>query len=149
MWKIIFAVLTVATMFMGVDCSGKSMKVMEAWTHPTSTDTKSVEVYLTIQNRMGAPDTLTNVTTYVAESATIMTTTNVNGVYSSAQVQFLPIEADKDLVMRKNKTYILLEKLKQPLVAGEKFPVTLTFEKGGQVLEDVHIQPAGTLTFGK
>ena len=149
MWKIIFAVLTVATMFMGVDCSGKVMKIKEAWTHAAPANADMAEVYLTIENHMGAPDTLTNVTTYAAESAVIMTTTNADGVNASGEAQFITIAADKDLAMSRNKTYILLKKLRQPLVAGEKFPITLTFEKAGPVLEDVYIQRPGTFTYGR
>ncbi len=149
MWKIIFAVLTVATLFMGVDCSGKVMKVKEAWTHAAPANADMAEVYLTIENHMGAPDTLTNITTYAAESATIMTTNDADGLNTISEAQFITIAADKDLTMRRNKAYILLKKLRQPLVAGEKFSITLTFKKGGPVLEDVYIQPAGTITYSR
>jgi periplasmic copper chaperone A len=148
MWKIIFAVLTVASMFIGMDCSGKSMKIVEAWTHATPAGATSAEVYLTIQNRMGEPDTLIKATTYVAETATITTTTDVKGEHQPSPIPNLTIDADKDAILSANKTYILLEKLKQPLVAGEKFPLTLTFEKKGDVLEDVEIQPAGSIVYG-
>ncbi len=145
MWKIIFAVLTVASLFIGVDCSGKAMKVTQAWTRATPADATTAEVYLTIQNRMGAPDTLLTATTYIAESAVIMTTARLDGAYRPEPVPYLPIDMDKDLTMTKDRTYILLEKLKQPLGTGEKFPITLTFAKGGDVLEDVIIRPAGTV----
>lgn len=144
MWKIIFAVLSVATMFIGVDCSGKAMKVTEAWTRATPADATTAEVFMLIQNKLEAPDTLTAVTTYIAESAVIVSTANDDGTATPHTIANLAIPQDKDVQLLPNRTYILLQKLKQPLKTGDKFPLTLTFAKGGDVLEDVIVEPAGT-----
>lgn len=149
MWKIIFAVLSVATMFVGVDCSGKAIKVTEAWSRATPADATTAEVFLHIQNKLDGPDTLTAVTTYIAESAVIMSTANEDGTATPHTIANLAIPQDKDVQLLPNRTYILLQKLKQPLKAGDKFPLTLTFVKGGDVLEDVVIEPAGTLAYTK
>ncbi|MBY0428143.1 MAG: copper chaperone PCu(A)C [Alphaproteobacteria bacterium] len=148
MWKIIFAVLSIPLMFVGNDCGGGPIKITEAWTHATPADATTAEVYLTIQNQSAA-DTLTTVTTYIAETTAIITTTEANGAREQKEVPNLTIEANKDTSLRKNRTFILLQKLKQPLKAGDKFPVTLKFDKAGDILEDVIVQPAGTITYGK
>lgn len=150
MWKIIFAVLSIPLMFVGNDCGGGSIKITEAWTHASAPDATTAEVYLNIHNTENAADTLTTVTTYASETTVIMVTEDedVDGQHVQKEVPNLNIEGNKDIALRKNRTYILLKKLRQPLVAGEKFPITLTFAKAGQVLEDVIIQPAGTITYG-
>jgi periplasmic copper chaperone A len=147
MWKIIFAVISVATLFIGVDCSGKSMKISEAWSRATPADATSADVYLKLENHMGEADTLTGVTTYIAETSSIITTTNVNGISETRTVPILLIAENKEITLLPGRSFIHLDKLKQPLKAGDTFPLTLTFEKGGQVLEDVTVQPAGTLTY--
>lgn len=149
MWKIIFAIISVATMFIGVDCSGKSMKLSQAWTRATPAGATTADIYLTLQNRMGTPDTLTTINSYVAESATIITTQNVNGIVQPQSVSALKIDTDKEIVMSPGRMYIQLQKLKQPLKVGDTFPLTITFEKGGDVLEDVIVEAPDALSYSK
>jgi len=149
MWKIIWAIITIAFTFVGLDCSGKVMKVTEAWSRATPAGATTAEDYLTIQNRLDTADTLLTLTSYVAEDISLAETSNVNGVNESQPLATLTIPAGKDITLKPNRTVIVLKKLKQPLKAGDKFPLTLTFEKGGQVLEDVKVEPASTLSYPK
>lgn len=149
MGRIIFALITIALTFVGVDCSGKTVKVTEVWMHASPTDATTAQVFMKLENKMGADDTLTGATAYVAESAVIETTKNPDGTNQPIELPHLLIATDKTVSLSKNKTYILLKKLKQPLVAGEKFPIILTFTKAGTLAEDVYIQRASTITYEK
>lgn len=141
MMKIIFAVLSVLTMFIGVDCSGKVMKVSDGWARVTQGETVPAAAYLTIQNRTGQPDRLVSATTYMAATTEIYDTTEKNGIIESHTTFALEIPADKDVVLKPHKAFIALKDLKQPLKNGDKFPITLKFEKAGDVLlEDVVVQ---------
>ena len=147
MGRIIFAVILTALTFLGVDCSGKTVKVTEAWTHASRSDATSAQVFMHLENKIGSDDTLTAATAYVAESAVIETTKNPNGSDAPVELPHLLIKTDQTVSLSKNKTYILLKKLKQPLVAGERFPIVLTFTKAGTFTHDILIQPAGTIAY--
>jgi copper(I)-binding protein len=99
-------------------------------------------VYLTITDT-GAEDTLTGVTTPVAAEATLHQSIDDHGVMKMRPVGPLPIEPGKPVTLAPGGYHIMLMGLKQTLKLGDRFPVTLTFAKAGQITATATVQNAG------
>jgi periplasmic copper chaperone A len=99
-------------------------------------------VYLTVTNQ-GPPDTLTGVASPVAASAGLHETINDHGVMKMRPVTSLPVGPGKPITLAPGGYHIMLMGLRQALVAGTSFPVTLTFAKAGTVTVTATVQAAG------
>jgi copper(I)-binding protein len=67
-----------------------------------------------------------------------------NGVMQMREVaDGLPIPAGGSVVLKPGSHNVMLIGLKKPLTAGEKFPLTLTFEKAGNISVTVPVQAMG------
>ena len=58
-------------------------------------------------------------------------------------VESLPIEPGKPVTLAPGGYHIMLMDLQQPLKEGDKFPVTLSFAKAGQVTATATVEKAG------
>ncbi|MEI9984946.1 MAG: copper chaperone PCu(A)C [Aliidongia sp.] len=91
----------------------------------------------------GAADTLTAVSTPVAETAQVHETRNVGGVMQMRAVDAVPVSSAAPLQLAPDGYHVMLEGLKQPLKAGDAFPVTLTFAQAGAVTATVQVRSLG------
>ena len=99
-------------------------------------------VYLTVTNE-GAPDALAGVATPVAASAGLHETIDDHGVMKMRPVASLVVTPHKPVTLTPGGYHIMLTGLKQPLVAGTSFPVTLTFAKAGRITVTALVQAVG------
>jgi periplasmic copper chaperone A len=86
---------------------------------------------------------LTIVTTPVAAKAELHESFTENGVAKMRAVGALPAAQGNKVTLAPGGYHIMLMDLKQPLRQGDAFPVTLNFEKAGQVTATVTVQKAG------
>jgi periplasmic copper chaperone A len=89
-------------------------------------------VYLTI-TATGSQDTLTAITTPAAAEAALHQSIDDHGVTKMRGVAALPIESAKPVILAPGGYHIMLMGLKRTLKQGDRFPVTLSFVKAGQV----------------
>ena len=107
-----------------------TIKVEKAWARATTSAGATGVVYLSLADT-GPADRLIGVATPVAGHADMHTVDAVD-VKPGERIQFKP-----------NGLHIMLTNLKQPLTRGERFPVTLDFEKAGKVDVEVLVLPIG------
>ncbi len=112
------------------------------WARATPPGAKTGAIYMTITDT-GAPDRLTGASTPVAATAEVHETTNDNGVMRMRPVGSLVIQPGKPVTFRPGGYHLMLTGLKQPLTAGQSFPVTLTFEHAGPVSATVTVEKIG------
>jgi hypothetical protein len=97
--------------------------------------------YLSIENSGKNPDKLVAVASPIANSIGIHTMSMDGNVMRMREVSGIEIKPSDKVVMQPGNGYhIMLTGLKQPLKAGDKFPLTLTFEKAGKVDVSVMVQ---------
>lgn len=99
-------------------------------------------IYLTITDQ-GPPNALTGAASPVADMVELHETINENGVMKMRPVARLAVAPGKPLTLAPGGYHIMLMGLKQALVAGTNFPVTLTFAQGGDVTTMVTVQQTG------
>ena len=101
-------------------------------------------VYMTLDNKSGTADRLTGASSDVADKLQIHEMKVENGVMQMREVaDGLAIPAGGSVVLKPGSRHVMLIGLKKPLTAGEKFSLTLTFEKAGNISVSVPVQAMG------
>ena len=119
----------------------KGIEVQQVWSRAAPAGATGV-IYLTVRTH-GAPDTLTGATTPVAAQAELHETINDHGVMKMRPVAAAPVSTDKPLTLAPGGYHLMLMGLKQRLVAGSSFPVTLHFANAGDVTANATVEKAG------
>lgn len=117
--------------------------VSDAWARGTTASAKAGGAFLTIANTGAAPDRLLSAVAEVAERAEIHATVESEGVMRMREVDGgVPLPPGQAVEFRPGGYHVMLMGLKRPLIPGEPFPLTLTFEKAGSVQVEIEIKPA-------
>jgi len=124
--------------------SNTSITVEQPWARATPGGAKTGAVYMTLGNKSGTADRLTGVSSDVAEKLQIHEMKVENGVMKMGEIAGgLPIPAGGSVALKPGSYHVMLIGLKKPLTVGEKFPLTLTFEKAGNISVTVPVQAMG------
>lgn len=121
-----------------------SITVEQPWARATPGGAKTGAVYMTLDNKSGTADRLTGVSSDVADKLQIHEMKVENGVMKMREIAGgLPIPAGGSVALKPGSYHVMLIGLKKPLTVGEKFPLTLTFEKAGNISVTVPVQAMG------
>jgi copper(I)-binding protein len=120
-----------------------------AWSRATPGGAKVGGGYLTIQNKGAAADKLIGGSSPVAGHVEVHEMAIDNGVMTMRLLKDgLPIPAGQSVKLAPGGYHIMLMELKAPLKKGEKIPVTLKFEKAGDVKVTLGVQDIGATSPG-
>jgi copper(I)-binding protein len=115
-----------------------------AWTRATPGGAKVGGGYLTIENKGATADKLIGGSSPVAGKIEVHEMAMNNGVMTMRLLKDgLPIPAGQSVKLAPGGYHIMLMELKAPLKKGEKIPVTLKFEKAGDVKITLDVQDIG------
>ena len=117
------------------------VEVTKAWARATPGKSTIGAAYATVTAAAGVR--LVAATTPVAGVAQLHQHTMDNGVMKMRQVDAVPVPAGQTVTLSPGGYHIMLMDLKAPLVAGQSFPLTLTFEKAGTVETKVMVGGVG------
>jgi hypothetical protein len=123
--------------------------VPKAWARASPGGATIGAAYVEIRNSGEAADKLVGVATPAAGRAEIHTHLMDNGVMRMRKLDALELAPGTSVAMGPGGHHLMLFDLKSPLKAGDKLPLTLTFEKAGtiqivaEVLEIGSQGPAG------
>lgn len=96
--------------------------------------------YFVVHNRAQAGDRLLAVSTPRAAKTEMHTHVMLGDVMKMQKIDSIGIPAGGDVRFAPGGNHVMLFGLTQPLVAGERFPLTLEFEKAGKVDVEVAIE---------
>jgi copper(I)-binding protein len=108
-----------------------TLRVTHPWTRATSANATHA-VLCTRFDQVSITDRLIGVQTPVASGAELV----VDGV--SGKVDFL-IPAGRETFLSDDGTHVRLTGLEHPLEVGRSYPLTLVFEKGGEVQAQLNV----------
>jgi periplasmic copper chaperone A len=96
--------------------------------------------YMNLTDHGAAPDTLISASSPVAQNVQLHVFDVENGVYGMHRVNAIEVTPGAvATVLRPGGAHVMLEGLKQPLQAGETFPLSLTFKHAGEVRVEVRV----------
>ena len=124
--------------------------VGQPWARATPTGAQTGAAYMTLDNKSANADRLIGAASDVAGKVQIHEMAVVNGVMQMRELGAgLPIPAGGNVVLKPGSYHVMLIGLKKPLAAGETFPLTLTFEKAGNISVTVPVLAMGATPNGK
>lgn len=107
------------------------LEFRDAWARATAAGQTSGAMYVTIVNSGETDDRLLGVTASRAGMAMVHATETLDGVARMRVVSALPIPANATIALSPGGTHIMLDRMTEPLVVGERIELTLSFEKSG------------------
>jgi copper(I)-binding protein len=110
--------------------ASQAVVVSDAWARATAPGMSVGAVYLTLQGGPTA-DTLLAASTPRAAMTQIHVVTEADGIARMRETEAVDVPAGQRVRLAPQGTHVMLMGLSQPLVAGERFALTLQFAKAG------------------
>jgi hypothetical protein len=120
------------------------IQVRHPWSRATPPGAKVAVGYMEIRNRGSQPDRLLSVSAAVAQRVEMHVTQREGEVMKMRQVQSFQIPARERLALRPGGSHLMLVDLAQPLEKGERFTMTLRFERAGELEIELEVQERGS-----
>lgn len=111
----------------------------------TAGPAKNGAAFLTVRNTGAEADRLIGAKTPVADRAELHTHLHENGVMKMRPVDAVEVPAGGMAALQPGGDHIMMMGLKAPLKEGESFPLTLIFEKAGEMTVDIPIGGVGAM----
>lgn len=111
------------------------------WANATPVGAEVAAVYLKLT--AAEADTLMSVATPIADRIEMHSSSEENGMMKMRPMQWVPLEAGKVFSFEPGGAHLMLIGLRQPLVAGMQFPITLQFDRSGTLSTQVQVIELG------
>jgi len=129
-----------ATGLLAIGCArAEAPAARDAWARATPPGSDVAAVYVTLVGGKTA-DRLVGGSTTRASMTHLHSMEDSGGMARMRPVDGLDVPAGKSVALAPQGLHLMLMGLDKPLVAGEHFPLTLHFEKGGDRIVEVHVQ---------
>ena len=129
--SILTRLLASSLLSLAASASLAQVKVDQAWARPTVPGQQGGGGFLSITSPAG--DRLIGGSTPLAERFELHTMAMKGDVMEMRQLDAIDLPAGKTVEFKPGGLHVMFSGLKQPLAIGSKVPVTLKFEKAGDV----------------
>ena len=119
--------------------------VMEPWALPSLAGAHNGAAYFMVMNHGNSADRLISLSTPVAGKAELHREEMTNGIMRMRPTGPLTLEPGEMITLKPGSFHVMLLDLKEPLKAGEHFPLTLTFEKAGAMTLEATVKKPPTV----
>jgi periplasmic copper chaperone A len=133
------------TMALAASPALAQIKIDNAWARATAPGAKIAAGYMTIQNAAAAPERLVAASSPAAEKVETHLTVKDGDIFRMREVKGYEIPAHGSFELKPGGAHLMLVNIKAPLKEGDKVPLTLRFERSGEVKTELHV---GRLTGG-
>ncbi len=122
------------------------LKVVTAWARATPGGAKVGAAFLEIQGAPDGDDKLLAASTPIASVVELHDHIKDGGIMRMRRIEAIPIPAGKTVTLKPGGLHLMLLELKAPLIEGDAFDLTLTFEKAGTIKVNAPVQKIGAMT---
>ena len=113
--------------------------ITDAWTRATAPGAKIAAGYMTIKNAAKTPDKLLSASSPSAERVETHVTVKEGDIFRMREVKGYEIPASGSFELKPGGAHLMLVNVKAPLKEGDKVPLTLRFERAGQVKTELQV----------
>ena len=114
--------------------------VSQVWTRAMPPSAPTGAVYFVLNNPGDQPDRLLSIRTPRADKAELHSNVHKGDVMRMERIDSVELPGQGAVTFQPGGNHVMLFGLSKPLVAGEHFPLTLNFEKAGDVTVEVPIR---------
>jgi len=137
---LIFAILALSSLSAMAE---EAVRIIEPWARASVLSSRPVAVYLTIESVHN--DRLISVESPIADRVTIHATQSNDGVSRMMHLSALDLPSGRSVVLAPGGTHLMLVGQTERLSEGAQIPVTLRFEKAGEVSITVRVLGIGAM----
>lgn len=119
-----------------------TLTITRPWARPTPPGLTVSAVYFSIKNHGNAADRLVGWSSALAGRTELHETRMEGGMARMRPVESVTIPGQGTVKAEPGGLHLMLIDLKQPLEAGKKIPVTLKFERAGEVKVEAIVEDA-------
>ena len=113
--------------------------IADAWTRATAPGAKIAAGYLTIRNIGKTADKLVSASSPAAQKVETHITVKDGEIFRMREVKGYDIPAGGSFELKPGGAHLMLVDVKAPLKEGEKVPLTLRFERAGEVKAELQV----------
>jgi copper(I)-binding protein len=117
------------------------LQVRHPWTRTTPAGATVAAGYLEIRNSGQQADRVVGASTPAAERVEFHVQVQEGDVLKMREVKDFGVPARQRLTLRPGGSHLMLVGLKQALVKGARVPLTLRFERAGELQIELEVQP--------
>lgn len=138
------SVLAAGALFSAVAAAqdAHTLQVQSAWARASLTPKGAGAAYLTIRNTGSSEDRLIGAKAHVSNRADLHTHIITDGVARMRPVEAVPVPGGGMTMLKPGGHHVMLRGLGSPLKEGDTFPLTLVFEKAGEMVVEVQVLAA-------
>ncbi len=118
------------------------IRIEDAWARASLGQARNGAAYMIVHATGAQPDRLVAATSPVAGKVELHNHIMVGNVAQMRPVDAIEVVPGSPTVLQPGGLHVMLLDLRGPLQAGQSFPVTLRFERAGEVQIQVEIRPA-------
>ena len=115
------------------------IKIENAWARATPPGAKIAAGYLTMRNVGSAPDRLVSASSPAAEKVEMHITIKDGDIFRMRQVKGYELAAGATLELKPAGAHLMLVNVREPLKEGAQVPLTLRFERAGELKTELHV----------
>jgi periplasmic copper chaperone A len=119
-----------------------NLAVRHPWTRATAPGAKVAAGYMEIRNSGTLVDRVIGASSPVAERVELHVMKLDGDVMRMREVSAFDVPARQRLELRPGSSHLMLVGIRKPLVKGERVPLTLRFERAGELQLELEVQAA-------
>ena len=116
------------------------VEIERPWIRATTPGAKVAAGYMTLRNASAQPDRLVGGSSQLAARVETHVHIRDGDILRMREVKGYDIPAKGSFELKPGGAHLMLVNLKQPLKEGDKVPVTLRFERAGELKVDFHVE---------
>jgi periplasmic copper chaperone A len=145
------AVAAIACLFLGVLTNAPvwshgygngELQVRHPWARATPPAAKVAAAYLEIRNSGSMPDRVIGASTPAADRVELHVMTMTNGVMKMREMPDFEVPARQRLILQPGGSHLMIVGLRKPFAKGDRIPLTLHFQRAGELTIELEVQPA-------
>jgi len=121
------------------------VSVDQPWMRATAPGAKVAGGFMTLVNQGSAPDRLVGAASVVAERVELHVHKEEGGVMKMRQMPGFDVPAKGRFELKPGGAHLMFMNIKHPIKEGDTVPVTLTFEKAGELKVDYAVGGLGAM----
>jgi copper(I)-binding protein len=115
------------------------VKIEDAWARATAPGSKIAAGYMTIRNAAAAPDRLLGASSPAAEKVEMHITVKEGDIFRMREVKGYDLPAKGSYELKPGGAHLMFVNIKAPFREGAKLPLTLRFERAGEVKTELQV----------
>ena len=124
------------------------VSIDQPWMRATAPGAKVAGGFMTVYNKGAAPDRLVAASSPLAERVELHVHINDGGVLKMRQVPAIEVPANGRFELKPGGTHLMFMNVKREIKQGESVPVTLKFEKAGELQAEYAVGGLGAMAPG-